>query len=152
MAANNVLMLKKREEMRGERALESAFKKADTDGDGKLSVEEYFNVLQDHNINTTKEEILRLLEVRDPKNKGFLTPASFLGKKSQSLDLEGRAEMAFQIMDRNNDGYITKQEMAQLTKKLSQQQINAVFNRNDKDKDGRLSKQEFTEMMCAKKK
>ena len=27
-------------------------------------------------------------------------------------------------------------------------QIDAVFERNDKDKDGKLSKKEFTEMMC----
>ena len=27
-------------------------------------------------------------------------------------------------------------------------QIDAVFERNDKDKDGKLSKKEFTNMMC----
>ena len=31
-------------------------------------------------------------------------------------------------------------------------QIDAVFDRNDKDKDGKLSKHEFREMMCNKKK
>eukprot|EP00090_Calanus_glacialis_P021505 TRINITY_DN33166_c0_g1_i1.p1 TRINITY_DN33166_c0_g1~~TRINITY_DN33166_c0_g1_i1.p1 ORF type:complete len:152 (-),score=41.69 TRINITY_DN33166_c0_g1_i1:212-667(-) len=151
MAANNILMLKRREEMRGQRALESAFKKADTDGDGKLSVDEYFQVLQDHNIKTTREEIMRLIDDSDGQ-KGFLTKATILGKKSKSDEMEERAERAFNIMDRNADGYITKQEMAQLTKRLNQQQIDAVFDRNDKDKDGKLSKHEFTEMMCSKKK
>ena len=31
--------------------------------------------------------------------------------------------MAFRIMDRNNDGYITKQEMLNTTKKLTQRQV-----------------------------
>lgn len=34
-----------------------------------------------------------------------------------------KAEMAFKIMDRNNDGYITKQEMLNTTKKLTQKQV-----------------------------
>jgi len=148
MAANNILMLKKREEMRAEKALETAFKKADTDGDGKLSVDEYYTVLKDHNINTTKEEILRLIEVSDA---GFVTPASFLGR-GRPADTEGRAERAFNIIDKNHDGYITKQEMAAVAKRLSQQQIEAVFARNDKDQDGRLSKKEFTEMMSNQRK
>ena len=80
-----------------------------------------------------------------------------------------KAEMAFKIMDRNNDGYITKQEMLNTTKKLTQKQvrmvsvlikilifitfkIEAVFARNDKDGDGKLSKEEFKDMMCKDKK
>ena len=35
-----------------------------------------------------------------------------------------------------------------LDKKKKTLQIDAVFQRNDKDKDGKLSKKEFTEMMC----
>ena len=35
-----------------------------------------------------------------------------------------------------------------LDKKKKTLQIDAVFERNDKDKDGKLSKKEFTEMMC----
>ena len=82
-----------------------------------------------------------------------------------------KAEMAFRLMDRNNDGYITKQEMLNTTKKLTQKQvrggelaqnsrrlnyfirkIEAVFARNDKDGDGKLSKEEFKDMMCKEKK
>ena len=81
-----------------------------------------------------------------------------------------KAEMAFRLMDRNNDGYITKQEMLNTTKKLTQKQVRgrsgtkqleiklllskveAVFARNDKDGDGKLSKEEFKDMMCKEKK
>merc|ERR1712209_321253 len=128
--------------MRAGKALEEAFKKADTDGDGKLTVDEYYKVLQDHNIKTSKEEILRLIEFTE---SGFITPECFLGHKPATV--EERAETAFNIIDKNHDGFITKKEMAVVAKRLTLNQIDAVFERNDKDKDGRLSKKEFTDMM-----
>ena len=73
---------------------------------------------------------------------------------------------------RNNDGFITKQEMLNATKKLTEKQVKlqtlsvkillidiwlsqkvgAVFARNDKDGDGKLSKEEFKDMMQRKEK
>ena len=80
---------------------------------------------------------------------------------------------------RNNDGFITKQEMLNTTSKLTAKQVwqnhklrikkeplsdqtrercflciqkvSAVFDRNDKDGDGKLSKEEFKEMMLREK-
>lgn len=140
-------MLKKREETRQERALESAFKRADTNGDGKLSVDEYYAILQEHNIQTSREDIVKLMEICGRSSEGFITRAEFLGEKDKSLQQEERTERAFNYMDVNGDGFITKKEMRALTKRLSQTQIDAVFDRNDKDGDGRLSKQEFRDMM-----
>ena len=80
---------------------------------------------------------------------------------------------------RNNDGFITKQEMLNTTSKLTAKQVwqinkwkkeekkeeidknrkilcvekvSAVFDRNDKDGDDKLSKEEFKEMMMREKK
>ena len=41
--------------------------------------------------------------------------------------------------------------MLNTTSKLTEEQVTAVFSRNDKDGDGKLSKEEFTEMMCKEK-
>ena len=57
----------------------------------------------------------------------------------------------FFVYFRNNDGYVTKSEMLNTTSKLTEEQVTAVFSRNDKDGDGKLSKEEFTEMMCKEK-
>ena len=73
-------------------------------------------------------------------------------------------------MFRNNDGFITKKEMLSSTSKLTPSQVemykeaptltiqryflmqvSAVFDRNDVNKDGKLSKQEFKEMFCKTK-
>ena len=57
---------------------------------------------------SSKAEIVSLLESSQEK------------ERSQQ---QHKAEMAFRLMDRNNDGYITKQEMLSTTKKLSQKQV-----------------------------
>jgi len=175
MAASNVLMLKKAEGKRQEAAsqeafklekefdkrqdlaLQEAFKRADVEGDGKLSVDEYYRILQEHSIKTTREEIANLLELNDKNHdERYITRAEFLGEttlenKAKNAEMVEKAERAFNIIDRNRDGYITKAEMLETTKKLTAKQIEAVFDRNDRDGDGKLSKEEFTEMMCREK-
>eukprot|EP00090_Calanus_glacialis_P012501 TRINITY_DN21083_c0_g1_i2.p1 TRINITY_DN21083_c0_g1~~TRINITY_DN21083_c0_g1_i2.p1 ORF type:complete len:161 (-),score=57.30 TRINITY_DN21083_c0_g1_i2:469-951(-) len=152
-AAASVLMLKKSEDKRQESALRMAFKRADSNGDGILSVEEYQKILQEHNISTTKQEIVNLKETADKNVDGYITKSEIVvGQSKVGTSMEQKAEMAFKLMDRNNDGYITKQEMLGTTKKLNEKQVSAVFARNDKDGDGKLSKEEFKEMMCRVKK
>jgi len=155
-AAASVLMLKKSEESKKqESALREAFKRADSNGDGMLSVEDYQRILLQHNISTTKEEIINLKETADKDVDKYITRSEIAvghGGKVGGTSMEQKAEMAFKLMDRNNDGYITKQEMLSTTKKLTEKQVSAVFARNDKDGDGKLSKEEFKEMMCREKK
>jgi len=152
-AAASVLMLKKSEDKRQEQALREAFKRADSNGDGILSVEEYQKILQEHNIRSTKEEIVNLKESADKNVDGYITKSEIaVGQGKTGTNMEQKADMAFKLMDRNNDGYVTKQEMLNTTKKLNQKQVSAVFARNDKDGDGKLSKEEFKEMMCREKK
>lgn len=148
MGGATVLMLKKAEDRRQQEALKEAFKKADGNGDGRLTVDEYFTILQNHNIQCSKEEILNLIEIADKNKDGYITRTEFLEGKVKNQVVVERAERAFNLMDRNKDGYISKQEMLQTTKKLTEKQIEAVFSRNDTDGDGKLSKAEFTDMMC----
>merc|ERR1711953_700347 len=135
-AAANVLLLKKSEETRRQENLREAIKRVDSNGE-VLSPEEYQKILNDNNISSSKAEIVSMLESSQEKEKSHQ---------------QHKAEMAFRLMDRNNDGYVTKQEMLNTTKKLTQKQIEAVFARNDKDGDGKLSKEEFKDMMCKEKK
>jgi len=152
MATANILMLKKAEDKRQQAALLKAFEKADVNGDGQLSVEEYYNILQENHINCTKEEIKNLIEIADKNNDGFISQSEFVGVNKKVQDKDKKtievAERAFSLMDRNHDGFISKQEMLQSTKNLTEKQIRAVFKRNDANKDGKLDKSEFTEMMC----
>ena len=63
-----------------------------------------------------------------------------------------KAERAFKVFDKDNDGFITKEEFAKISKKLNRDQVEAVFNKFDKDGDGVLSFEEFKKMLNKDKK
>ncbi len=63
-----------------------------------------------------------------------------------------KAERAFKLFDKDNDGYITKEEFAKISKKLNKDQVEAVFAKFDKDGDGNLSFEEFKKMLNKDKK
>ena len=52
----------------------------------------------------------------------------------------------------DNDGFITKEEFAKISKKLNRDQVEAVFAKFDKDGDGNLSFEEFKKMLKKDKK
>ena len=58
-----------------------------------------------------------------------------------------KVEAAFKIFDRNKDGYISRDEFSQVSKKLTPKQVDAVFTKFDTSKDGRLSLEEFRKLM-----
>ena len=53
----------------------------------------------------------------------------------------------FRVMDKNRDGFISKMEMIESSPHLTTSQVDAVFRRNDGDADGKLSKEEFINMI-----
>ncbi|XP_023332417.1 calmodulin [Eurytemora carolleeae] len=147
---SNVLMVKKSKINREQHALEEAFERADKNGDGRLSIEEYYDILKSHSISTTQSEILHLLDIADKDNDGFITKDEFIHGQAKENDLiaaQEKARLAFNFIDKNRDGYITKNEMLATIKKLTTHQVDAVFYRNDHDGDGKLSQEEFTNMM-----
>ena len=81
-------------------------------------------------------------------------------------DKSQKTETAFRLFDKNKDGYITREEFnkvdasselkpiysivnatLQVSKKLNGKQIEAVFAKFDANGDGRLSMEEFRQMM-----
>ena len=50
-------------------------------------------------------------------------------------------------MDKNRDGFISKMEMIESSPHLTTSQVDAVFRRNDGNADGKLSKEEFINMI-----
>ena len=62
-----------------------------------------------------------------------------------------KAEAAFRVFDKNKDGFITKDEFSQVSKKLTRKQVDAVFAKFDTRHDGKLSLQEFRRLMDRQK-
>lgn len=145
-----VLMLKKSADRRQIEALEKAFQKADIDGDGKLSADEYYKIIKDHGINCTREEIIQIMQIADKNHDGYISKEEFLGqeeKKTAEEELDAKTHRAFNVFDKNHDGFVTKEEMLKMSKNLTKKQVDAVFERNDENRDGKLTIGEFQEMM-----
>ena len=49
-----------------------SLQRADVNGDGYLSVEEYYRILKDHGIQCTKEEILQIIQIADKDHDGYV--------------------------------------------------------------------------------
>lgn len=146
-------------------ALIDAFRRADKNGDGRLSVDEVYGIYVDHGVDVTREEVAKIVEAADKDGTGLLTEKEFVDSQKaegnvnvmedpkaqedrQPKDVGKQAELAFKLYDKDRDGFITKSEMEKLSKNLSKEQIEKVFARFDKDGDGRLSYAEFRKMMA----
>jgi len=78
--------------------------------------------------------------------KGFrsISIREFLGKEDGP---DRKAELAFDILDKDKDGFISKTEYMAVSDKLGKKQVSAVFARNDADGDGKLSREEYLAMV-----
>ena len=49
---------------------EKYFQEADVDGDRSITVDEYYRILKEHGIQSSKEEIRKLIQMADKDNDG----------------------------------------------------------------------------------
>merc|ERR550525_1887260 len=142
------LMVQKGADKRKDEDLMKAFEQADKDNDGFLSMEEYVKVFSEHGVNISKEEVALYFSSKDRDRDGRISYEEFCGKKTVN-------EKAFEALDINSDGYISKQELmiaSQRTgRRLSKTEVDATFREYDHNKDNKLSYKEFCVMMNRKK-
>ena len=62
-----------------------------------------------------------------------------------------KTELAFRLIDTDDDGYIDKSEFIKFSKNLSKEQVEKAWAKLDKDGDGRISISEFNDLMNKKK-
>ena len=82
------------------------------------------------------------------------------------MDGMSSTDTAFKLFDKDRDGYITRAEFAKVTflnqvksvsifqvsKKMTDEQIDAIFAKFDDNGDGKMSKKEFKQLMLLSKK
>lgn len=152
------------------KVLVEAFEAADKNGDGILSVDEYNDIFQSHGLSIDREWIEKTIARNDKDGDGGISFQEFMemnrsrlkGETGQpnptssgfsQLNREGeKAKLAFNAYDRNRDGYLTKAEFRKTSKKMTEAQIDAVFEMFDKNRDGRLDFEEFKNLMESNKK
>jgi len=78
------------------------FEKGDKNKDGKLTKEEWYNVLNSAGVKTSMQEVETFFENMDRDFDGRLSFEEFMGEETY-------LEKLFKKFDTNGDGYVTKQ-------------------------------------------
>lgn len=71
--------------------------------------------------------------------------------ETSNMSESNETELAFRMADKENSGYLTKSEFAEMAKKLSLEQIDKIFAIYDKDGDGKIDYEEFCQLMSLRR-
>ncbi|CAH8460617.1 unnamed protein product [Dicrocoelium dendriticum] len=135
--------------------LAKRFKKLDLDGSGSLSVKEFMSLpeLKQNPL------VARVIEIFDTDGNGEVDFKEFINGMSQFSvkgDKDAKLRFAFKIYDMDKDGYISNGELFQVLKmmvgnNLKETQLQQIVDKTimfaDKDGDGRISFEEFCEVI-----
>ncbi|KAI3816966.1 hypothetical protein L1987_10751 [Smallanthus sonchifolius] len=136
------------EEIKG---LKQMFNNMDTDGSGFITYEELKTGLSKLGSRLAESEI-QLLEAADVDKNGTIDYIEFITATMHrhKLDREENLYKAFQFFDKDNSGFITRDELKQSMTQYGmgdEATINEVLGDVDTDKDGTINYEEFATMM-----
>lgn len=120
--------------------LEDAFREADTNNDGALTIEEWTDVLSKTGHENPRQAVLAVFHERDRDQDGKMSFEEFSGQKT-------RSELAFEAIDKNGDGFVSRTEFKKICPTLTPEQCEAAFKKFDQDGTGRINYREFCAMM-----
>jgi len=129
------------------------FRVLDKNGDGLISQEEMKSCGNRFN----SQEIEAIFAIGDTNNDGEIDLNEFIsvmcpsastvvGRLSKMYKTLEEIKNGFKKLDKDNDGQISKQEMAQSG--MNDQEVNAIFALGDSNNDGQIDLDEFIAVMC----
>ena len=124
--------------------IEALFAVGDINGDGELDINEFINVICPGA--TTVISRLRNSSFNNYFNfKNFIEKIFVCSSGFKSLE---DMENTFKQIDVDGDGKITKEEMTKFGE-LNDQEVNAIFELGDVDRDGTIDLEEFVGVMSS---
>ncbi|CAM9792515.1 unnamed protein product [Pylaiella littoralis] len=134
--------------------LKDAFATFDKDCDGAIDTRELTTVLTSLGYFPTKEQLKKLMAKVDLNGDGIISFEEFVMMMrlgGMETDFEKEINGAFAFFDKNNDGQVDRQELAEIMRglgdKLTDSEIELLINAADKNNDGQISMQEFVTFM-----
>ena len=131
------------------------FSKIDRDKSGTLEPSEFFEIPELAN-NPLVRRVIAVLDRNKDGNISFLEFVQGLNSLSAGASPDEKLRFAFQIYDINNDGFISNGELFQVLKMMVgnnlndvqlQQLVDRTIVKADTDFDGKISFDEFREMV-----
>uniref|UniRef100_A0A8D1D1Q9 Troponin C, skeletal muscle n=1 Tax=Sus scrofa TaxID=9823 RepID=A0A8D1D1Q9_PIG len=126
----------------------AAFDMFDADGGGDISVKELGTVMRMLGQTPTKEELDAIIEEVDEDGSGTIDFEEFLVMMVRQMkeDAKGKSEEelaeCFRIFDRNMDGYIDAEELAEIFRAsgehVTDEELESLMKDGDKNNDGRI--------------
>ncbi|XP_031491245.1 calcium-dependent protein kinase 17-like [Nymphaea colorata] len=132
--------------------LKQMFKSMDTDNSGTITLEELRRGLTSQGSRLTELEVEQLMEAADVDGNGTIDYDEFITATvhMNRMDRENHLYTAFQYFDKDNSGYITREELEQALKEFgihNGQDIKDIIAEVDADNDGRIDYDEFVQMI-----
>eukprot|EP01137_Pigoraptor_chileana_P031362 Opistho-2@19084 len=133
------------------------FKKLDKDNNGTISPEEFLSLPELHQ-NPLVSRVIATLDVDGGGDVDFQEFISCLSIFSVKGEKEAKLRFAFQIYDVDRDGFISNGELYHVLKmmvgtNLKEQQLQQIVDKTilyaDKDGDGKISFQEFCDIVSS---
>ena len=134
----------------------------DDDGNGRVNIDTFVQFMAGYEIIIDPYEVQEMHVLADEKGELGKNALKTFAKHSWFwTDLEPQAEnifresnkatIAFNAIDINDEGYVTKSEFVHALKGLGETQIKAIFKKYDKSDDGKLTLSEFKHFMNGRK-
>jgi len=135
--------------------LKKAFEAFDKVNDGQITFQELKEgLLQLKSANINEEEIKRLFDSIDVDKNGRIDYSEFLAATLQKVNYSKQERLleAFHKFDKDDSGFITKDELISTLKasKSQEKEIEEIIKAVDKNGDGNIDYMEFLELMVSK--
>ena len=134
--------------------IKEAFDIFDSDKTGTIDKHELRVALRAMGFDVSKNEILEIMESKDPDNSGSINFNAFqeiVGEKMAQRDPLDEIRKAFALFDDDHSGKISIKNLRRVARELGEtmtdDELQAMIDEFDTDKDGQISEAEFIAIM-----
>lgn len=134
--------------------IKEAFDIFDSDKSGTIDRHELRVAMRAMGFDVSKNEILEIMDAKDPDNTGSINFAAFqevVGEKMAQRDPVDEIRKAFALFDDDKTGKISIKNLRRVARELGEgmtdDELQAMIDEFDTDHDGQISESEFMAIM-----
>jgi centrin-3 len=134
--------------------IKEAFDIFDSDKSGSIDRHELRVAMRAMGFDVSKNEILEIMEAKDPSNTGSINFQAFqevVGEKMAQRDPIDEIHKAFALFDDDHTGKISLKNLRRVARELGEgmtdDELQAMIDEFDTDHDGQISEAEFIAIM-----